>query len=180
MAITKNPWEVGYSSPKEMRTALCQCCQFRFDYIGAESEPAPPKWCPNCRKHYPTAGETETRELERLREHEPRIYDYMHKARHATADLEAKDKDKSRQVAAALEDRNYYRAICHELDALHVQRSGSNKCMCGGPWPCETSEVIHPPRRTDTRNASSERRPLTADYGYLLGLPGYDDDDQDD
>lgn len=77
MAIKDNPFGVGHSGGDFVeRLGRCGCCDLAFKAQVRESADFP-RWCEECRHHYPLPDEDVHRENGRLLEHESRLREHI-------------------------------------------------------------------------------------------------------
>jgi hypothetical protein len=137
-----NPYGVGGSTTnREERRSRCACCQVTFAFGGPLSASAP-RWCPECRHHHPTPGESRERRLARFEEHEPRLVEQMEAAGQAAAAARRDQVNAQQATAAALQDRSRWRALVREVSQLHIEGERGG-CACGlDKFPCATAKAL--------------------------------------
>ena len=137
-----NPYGVsGPATSREQRRTRCSCCRVWFLFQAPATATAP-RWCPACRHHYPTPGESRERRLARFEEHEPRLVEQMDAAAEAAGRARRDQVNAEQATAAALQDRSRWRALVREVHQLHheVERG---RCACGlDKFPCGTAQAL--------------------------------------
>lgn len=142
MAIKDNPFGVGHSGGDLIeRSGRCHCCDLPFKAKIRESADFP-RWCEECRHHYPVSGEDLTRALNRLQEHESRLRGYIEAVRRKADEMANEVQECRGQTRASYRMRDQWRAVLAEVRSLHAPAKDGRRCECGVALPCETLAVL--------------------------------------
>jgi hypothetical protein len=144
--ITKNPYGVGESGQDKVNvTRRCRCCGLGFLYQTRRLQQEIRLWCPDCVDHHQQPDEPESRELARLRTHEPALRARVEQATSAADRMESEVANRRAATASALRRRDEVERILMTVLQLHAP--SGERCGCGERYPCKTistMRAVHP------------------------------------
>jgi len=139
-----NSFDVSRNIRFVTRYVKCDCCDLSFKYQTFAEATESRTRCEGCETH--RLDGTEAEQLEALRQHEPRLRkwnrDVTAKADEMQTEVNerrATDIERRRQVKAALESRDKWRAVAIAVLDEHDGPVGPRRlCTCGKAFPCPT------------------------------------------
>jgi hypothetical protein len=112
--------------------STCQCCLLKFSHDAGES----PVVCNHCEHHYRLYDESVERTLERLSEHEERLFAEIARYREANNQLE-------QHVHSAYGKRDKWMQALVETVLAHEPAEDQDGCVCGAAeYPCVTRRYL--------------------------------------